>query len=151
LAGYPLLFATKHLFTCSGFYDSNEMDMLNSLAGTMRDAQKATVADAAKATTANPAGIKVSFVDMVAGFHGTGACPDTQLGGGPENLHHVVIGPTGPGDFAQNATPDFHCLPYLNGSLAVCASRESFHPITAGGTLYAQAVAGKLSAIGYHF
>lgn len=141
LAGYPRLFSEDTLPPngdgCGPFtiYSASETLMLNSLAGYMRDAQRNTVLEA------SVDGLNVQFVDLVDRFGDHGACPG--LSGIPEEIHSVVIGPEGDGDFRVVDGSDFGCFGVL--FLDVCISRESFHPKQSGTTRYATAVSDRIA------
>jgi hypothetical protein len=144
LVGYPRLFASYHTDSC-GYtrYSADEMDMLNGLAEYMRTAQSRTVG------TLAGQGVPVRFVDMVVGFQDEGVCRrydtahDVPV---PENINAVVVGPTGPGDFAPVPGDDqAHCVDWIVPVATVCVSRASFHPKDTGMPVYAQAVSAGLA------
>lgn len=151
LVGYPKLFADDHARSCSlvltfATYTDGEMNMLNSLADTMKTAQANTVTQAQQGWGTG----KANFVDMVSGFGDHGICQNADTIPVPsEDISGLVRGPAGPGDFQDvSGVHVRQCLySWLPGNW--CLSRSSLHPKDTGAARYATAVTGALVSMGY--
>jgi hypothetical protein len=112
----------------------------------MRDAQRDAV------TQARASGTNAEFVDMTVGFRDHGTCRgvdpnDPAANSRPEEVHGVVFGPVGEGDFQvlPNLDPGQICpIKLFDGAFEKCVSRSSFHPKSGGTTRYARAIEGQL-------
>ncbi|HYN97576.1 MAG TPA: SGNH/GDSL hydrolase family protein, partial [Pilimelia sp.] len=147
LVGYPRLFASYHQESCVfARYSAAEMSMMNRLALFMRDEQARTVA------AARAAGMKAQFTDMVEGFLDHGTCRKYDLVHNvlvPDEMHSVVAGPEGEGDFRLIAGDSYAtCVGWIQTGVQVCLSRSSFHPKVEGTTTYANAVTTRLAQVG---
>ncbi|MGH3679036.1 MAG: SGNH/GDSL hydrolase family protein, partial [Natronosporangium sp.] len=141
LVGYPMVFSEDiyldplHPGFCvlPGVYTVDEAMMINSLAHDMRDIQAGT------AQRGRDNGIDVQFVDLVTRFGNHGGC-----GGSSEEIHTVVEGPTGDGDYRLLDSVDVPAC-QQRGIFGFCVSRASFHPKPSGTTRYASAVTDRLA------